>query len=148
MDAARRQRSLPLLRTCLLTAALSVAGAAAVAAEPPGPDTPECRWAGSRILSLLWRDDIRTAGDFLNLYDRFACPSDHVPVAFRCLIRIGVQTDQGDQGLPARAAACWADPDLDPASLPAAQPAAAGGEGGSGEAPQGAGPNGETPPQQ
>ena len=95
--------------------------------EDPGPDSPECQWAGERILSLLWRDDIRTATDFLNLYDRFACPPDQVAVAFRCLVKVGVSPDQGDPGLPQRAQACWANPALDPASLmPAA--AAPGGE--------------------
>jgi hypothetical protein len=123
----------------------AVTGATVPTGAPSGPDAPECRWTGSRILSLLWRDDIRTAGDFLNLYDRFECPSEHIAVAFRCLIRIGVQADQGEQGLPGRATACWADPGLDPASLPPATPATEGQEGQSGEAPQQGQPNNAQP---
>jgi hypothetical protein len=92
-------------------------------AEFPGPDSPECTWAGERILSLLWRDDIRTASDFLELYDRFDCPSEHISAAFRCLVQVGVSPEQGDPGLPTRARACWGNPGLDPASLkPAEQP--------------------------
>lgn len=100
------------------------AAAQPAAPQPPKPEQqPECAWAGERILSLLWRDDIRTASDFIDLYDRFSCPSQHIPAAFRCLIRVGVTPEQGDAGLPLRARACWADPALDPATLkvPAAE---------------------------
>lgn len=88
---------------------------AAPPAEPAigDPARPECAWAGERIIGLMWRDDIRTASDFLALYDRFQCPAERIPVAFRCLIRIGVSTDQGDPGLPLRSRACWTDPNLD-----------------------------------
>ncbi len=121
--------------------ALALAGGTAMAQDPefPGPDSPECTWAGERILSLLWRDDIRTATDFIDLYDRFDCPSEHIPAAFRCLVKVGVSPEQGDPGLPTRANACWANPALDPASLqPAAAPTADGAA---------APPAGETPAQ-
>lgn len=101
--------------------------------EFPGPDSPECRWAGERILSLLWRDDVRTASDFIELYDRFDCPSEHIPVAFRCLVKVGVSPEQGDPGLPTRAEACWADPALDPGSLQASTPPADGAADGTAE---------------
>lgn len=114
--------------------------------EFPGPDSPECAWAGERILSLLWRDDIRTASDYLDLYDRFDCPSEHVPTAFRCLVKVGVSPEQGDPGLPTRARACWVDPALDPASLQAAAPAAEGGEGQGGDAAAEPAEQGATPP--
>lgn len=123
----------PLTATLAAAALLSVAafGGPALAQDDefPGPDSPECTWAGERILSLLWRDDIRTATDFIDLYDRFDCPSEHIPAAFRCLVKVGVSPEQGDPGLPTRANACWANPAVDPASLkPAAAPAADGGE--------------------
>ncbi|MFM9860775.1 hypothetical protein RUR49_20150 [Pseudoxanthobacter sp. M-2] len=139
-------RSSPLPRYALglasrapLTVALTAAAFLSVSAlggpafaqddEFPGPDSPECTWAGERILSLLWRDDIRTATDFIDLYDRFDCPSEHIPAAFRCLVKVGVSPEQGDPGLPTRANACWANPAVDPASLqPAAAPSAEGGE--------------------
>lgn len=105
-------------------AAPAPAPAAPAAAKPEQPKAPpspaaraECAWAGERIIGLLWRDDIRTANDFLSLYDRFECPGEHVPVAFACLIRVGVSSEQGDPGLPLRSRACWADPALDPATL-------------------------------
>lgn len=139
-------RSSPLSRYALgrasrapLTVALTAAAFLSISAlgmpafaqddEFPGPDSPECTWAGERILSLLWRDDIRTATDFIDLYDRFDCPSEHIPAAFRCLVKVGVSPEQGDPGLPTRANACWANPAVDPASLqPAAEPSAEGGE--------------------
>jgi len=101
----------------------------------PAADSPECQWAGERILSLLWRDDIRTASDFLDLYDRFECPTERVARSFRCLVKIGVSPDQGDPGLPRRAKACWADPNLDPASLKAEAATPAGQPPKEGEAP-------------
>lgn len=106
--------------------ATPVAAPAAPPAEPglSDPARPECAWAGERILGLMWRDDIRTASDFLALYDRFQCPAERVPVAFRCLIRIGVSTDQGDPGLPLRSRACWTDPNLDASIFKAPAPGA------------------------
>lgn len=99
------------------TSVPAVATAASDGNGEPAADTPECQWAGERILSLLWRDDIRTATDFLDLYDRFQCPPEHVALAFRCLVKVGVVPEQAEPGLPQRTRACWADPNLDPASL-------------------------------
>lgn len=136
--ASRATRTVAVAAVTLLAMAVGGGVAVAQSEEFPGPESPECRWAGERILSLLWRDDIRTATDFIDLYDRFDCPSEHIPVAFRCLVAVGVSPEQGDPGLPTRANACWANPGLDPATLqPAAAPAAEGGE---------AQPAGEAPP--
>src|SRR5215467_2713875 len=49
----------------------------------------ECVWTGRRITSLLWRDDVDTARRYLELYDRFGCSSEHLKIAFRCLIEQG-----------------------------------------------------------
>ena len=128
--ASRATRAVALATLATLAAAVAGGTATAQDEEFPGPDSPECRWAGERILSLLWRDDIRTATDFIDIYDRFDCPSDHIPAAFRCLVNVGVSPEQGDPGLPSRANACWTNPAVDPASLqPAAPQAADGGEG-------------------
>lgn len=145
--AGRTVRAAALVAAAFLIVAGASGGASAQDEEFPGPDSPECSWAGERILSLLWRDDIRTASDYLDLYDRFDCPSEHVPMAFRCLVKVGVSPEQGDPGLPTRARACWGDPALDPASLQPAAPAAEGG-GEAGAPQQGAAPQGEGQPAQ
>lgn len=145
--ASRTARAAALVAAAFLIAAGTAGGAVAQDDEFPGPDSPECSWAGERILSLLWRDDIRTASDYLDLYDRFDCPSEHVPLAFRCLVKVGVSPEQGDPGLPTRARACWVDPALDPASLQQAAPAAEGGADAAG-GQQGAAPQGEAQPPQ
>jgi hypothetical protein len=133
--ASRGTRVVALAAAALLTLAGAAGTAVAQGDEFPEHDSPECSWAGERILSLLWRDDIRTASDFFDLYDRFDCPSEHVPVAFRCLVKVGVSPEQGDPSLPARVHACWVDPALDPASL---QPAATAAPAGDGDAPSAA----------
>lgn len=89
---------------------------------PPAVGSPECSWIGQRILMLLWRDDIDTAKDFFEIYDRFGCPKDHAGPAFRCLVQIGVSPEEADPGLPERARACWENPALDPTSFTPPQP--------------------------
>ena len=96
--------------------------AAPDASAPPTVDSPECSWIGQRILMLLWRDDIDTAKDFIEIYDRFGCPKGHEGPAFRCLVQIGVSPDEADPGLPERAKACWQNPALDPTSFAPPQP--------------------------
>jgi hypothetical protein len=89
---------------------------------PPEVSSPECSWIGQRILMLLWRDDIDTAKDFFEIYDRFGCPPDHAGPAFRCLVQIGVSPEEADPGLPERARACWENPALDPTSFAPPEP--------------------------
>jgi len=88
---------------------------------PPTVHSPECAWIGQRILMLLWRDDIDTAKDFIEIYDRFGCPRGHEGPAFRCLVQVGVNPEEADPGLPERAKACWQDPALDPTTFVAPQ---------------------------
>jgi hypothetical protein len=81
----------------------------AEAAKQLGPaGNPECVWAGRLAVNLLIRNDLDTAFRHMELYDRFGCPSGHIQMAFRCLVR---------QGLPdlkaaemARTHACWVNP--------------------------------------
>ena len=49
------------------------AEAAKVLSGPAG--NPECVWFGTRVVGLLWQDDLDTAFRHLDLYDRFGCPS-------------------------------------------------------------------------
>ena len=72
---------------------------------------PECVWTGRRIASLLWRDDVDTAKRYIDLYDRFSCPSDHLKLAFRCVVRQGPMDQKGAEKLAARVHACWINPD-------------------------------------
>jgi hypothetical protein len=89
----------------------------------------ECMWTGQRIVSLLSRDDINTAREHMNFYERFGCPKEHVTVAFRCSIRQAErQPEQTD--ISARVYGCWMSPELgenkpDKAEEPAPAPAPA-----------------------
>jgi hypothetical protein len=84
---------------------------------PKNAGLPECVWTGRRIASLLWRDDVDTAKRYIDLYDRFSCPSDHLKLAFRCVVRQGPMDQKGAEKLAARVHACWVNPDTPPPSL-------------------------------
>ncbi len=84
----------------------------AEAAKLPGAaGLPECVWTGRRIATLLWRDDIDTARRHLELYERFGCPTDHLKLAFRCLVRQGNIDPKTQERLPGRVQQCWVNPD-------------------------------------
>jgi hypothetical protein len=83
---------------------------------------PECIWLGRRVVSLLWRDDLDTAFRHLDLYDRFGCPSGHIQVTFRCLVRQGSIDPKAPEALNSRVHACWINPAVD---ATAAAPSAA-----------------------
>ncbi len=76
---------------------------------------PECLWVGRRIVSLIWRDDLDTAAQHRELYERFGCPSGHVQEAFRCLVRQGDIDPKSPDRLNERVHACWINPELQPA---------------------------------
>ena len=81
---------------------------------------PECMWLGRRVVSLLWRDDLDTAFRHLDLYDRFGCPSGHIQVAFRCVVRQGnidpkAADSKAPDSLNARISACWLNPNVEAA---------------------------------
>jgi len=95
---------------------------------------PECVWLGSRVVSLLLRDDLDTAFRHLDLYDRFGCPSGHVQAAFRCLVlhQPTISTDpksadpKSADSLNGRVHACWINPAMQASAVPApSSPAAA-----------------------
>lgn len=90
----------------------------AEAAKLPGnAGLPECVWSGRRIAMLLWRDDIDTARRHMELYERFGCPSEHLKISFRCLVRQGNIDSKAQERLSERVQACWVNPDA-PAPLP------------------------------
>ncbi|WP_421700734.1 hypothetical protein [Ancylobacter sp.] len=96
----------------------------AEAAKLPGnAGLPECVWSGRRIAMLLWRDDIDTARRHLELYERFGCPTEHLKIAFRCLVRQGNIDSKAQERLSERVHACWVNPDAQPAT-PTPAPAA------------------------
>jgi hypothetical protein len=88
-------------------------------AGPAG--NPECVWAGRRVVSLLWRDDIETAFRHLDLYDRFGCPAGHIQAAFRCLLAHAASIDpKATDSLNGRVQACWINPTQPPPPTPSA----------------------------
>ena len=72
---------------------------------------PECVWTGQRIESLLWRDDIDTARRYIDLYDRFGCSSEHLKLAFRCIIQQGPIDPKAADKLASRVHNCWIAPE-------------------------------------
>ncbi len=96
----------------------------AEAAKLPGnAGLPECVWSGRRIAMLLWRDDVDTARRHMELYERFGCPTEHLKIAFRCLVRQGNIDSKSPERLSERVHACWVNPESTPGQ-PAAAPAA------------------------
>ncbi|MCJ8143091.1 hypothetical protein MKI84_09185 [Ancylobacter sp. A5.8] len=94
------------------------------AAKLPGnAGLPECVWSGRRIAMLLWRDDIDTARRHLELYERFGCPTEHLKIAFRCLVRQGNIDSKAQERLSERVHMCWVNPDSTP-PVPAQAPPA------------------------
>ncbi|MBO0755329.1 MAG: beta-1-3, beta-1-6-glucan biosynthesis protein [Bradyrhizobiaceae bacterium] len=74
---------------------------------------PECVWHGTRVVSLLWREDIDTALRQLELYDRFKCPAEHVQATFRCFLRLEAANPmdpKADDAVKTRARDCWINP--------------------------------------
>ncbi len=111
----------------------SSAEAARIRLGPAGRG--ECVWIGTRILSLLWKDDLDTAFRHLDLYDRFGCPGEHLQLSFRCVTHQGDDIPRQGGGIQKkeppkdptvfaeRVDACWLNPAM-PAA-PANQPTAA-----------------------
>jgi hypothetical protein len=92
-------------------------------AGPAG--NPECVWFGTRVVSLLWRDDLDTAFRHLDLYDRFGCPSAHIQASFRCLLHAGKIDPKAGDSLDGRVQSCWLNPTQPATPVPAPAPAAA-----------------------
>jgi hypothetical protein len=74
---------------------------------------PECLWLGERVVGLLWKDDLDTAFRHLDLYDRFGCPSGHIQMTFRCLVRQGNIDQKATETLNNRVHACWINPNFE-----------------------------------
>ena len=101
----------------VILAGLSVAmfGSGAMAAEGQksranrGITSAECGWIGKRIIQLLSRDDVVSAGEFRQFYVSFGCSESHLSAAFGCAI-------EGPTGADACAAhaecvdLCWRSP--------------------------------------
>lgn len=76
-----------------------------------GAGKAECLWLGRRIASLLFRDDVDTARRHMEVYDRFSCPSDHLRLTFRCVVRQGNIDQKAPESLSQRVHACWMQPE-------------------------------------
>lgn len=98
------------------------------AAKLPGAaGLPECVFTGRRIAALIWNDDVDTARRHLEFYERFGCPTEHLKVAVRCLVRQGKIDTKAGEKVAARAQQCWVNPDFvaaAPAPAAGAAPAA------------------------
>lgn len=81
---------------------------------PPAAGAPECVWTGQRIASLLWRDDLGTASRYMDLYKQFGCSSDHLKLAFRCVVKQGPINLKAAEELSSRVHRCWLSPEGPP----------------------------------
>jgi len=95
----------------------SVREFAEAAKLPKNAGLPECVWTGRRIASLLWRDDVDTAKRYIDIYERFTCPAEHLKLAFRCVVRQGQMDQKAAEKLAVRVHACWINPDTQPPAL-------------------------------
>ena len=59
----------------------------------------ECVWLGERAISLMRRDDLDTAFRYLDLYDRFGCPGEHIQISFPLPRPPGQYRPQGDRDI-------------------------------------------------
>jgi hypothetical protein len=82
---------------------------------PKNAGLPECLWTGRLAASLLYRNDIDTTRRYMDLYDRFGCPADHLKLAIRCVVRLWPR--QGAEMLADRVHGCWINPDIPPPSV-------------------------------
>jgi hypothetical protein len=82
---------------------------------PKNAGLPECLWTGRLAASLLYRNDVDTAKRYMDLFERFSCPADHLKLAIRCVLRLWPR--QGAEMLADRVQACWVNPDTPPPSL-------------------------------
>ena len=82
---------------------------------PKNAGLPECLWTGRLVASLLYRNDVDTAKRYMDLFERFSCPADHLKLAIRCVLRLWPR--QGAEMLADRVQACWVNPDTPPPSL-------------------------------
>lgn len=125
--------SLRLVSVVLAGILMAASGSAAVAAETQKSkaarrDTAsaECGWIGKRIIQLLSRDDVVTAGEFRQFYVAFGCSEAHLSAAFGCAIEGG----SGAEACSARSECvdlCWKSPTastLDKSARTPAPPAA------------------------
>jgi hypothetical protein len=103
------------------------AEAAKALSGPAG--NPECVWFGTRVVGLLWQDDLDTAFRHLDLYDRFGCPSGHIQESFRCLLHhsssIDPKATDPKASLNGWANSCWLNPTQPVTAAPPATPAPA-----------------------
>lgn len=81
---------------------------------PPAAGASECVWTGRRIASLLWRDDLVTASRYMDLYKQFDCSSDHLKLAFRCVVKQGPINLKAAEDLASRVGKCWLSPEGPP----------------------------------
>lgn len=109
----------------------------ATAEERKAPADPalsdQCSWIGTRIISLLMRDDAMTADDFMPFYAKFGCPDPHLARAFGCLVANAPTLETS--ALADQAEECWRDPQVryvplaeDKGTADAGRPKAEGGK--------------------
>jgi hypothetical protein len=81
----------------------------------------ECGWVGTRIISLLIRDDVDGANQYFHFFANFGCANEQLAQAFRC--SVGGGPELAGAPLNDRINGCWSNPVM---SRPLLAPAARG----------------------
>ena len=113
---------------------VQIAASKARTVKPSGASkAAECAWIGKRIIQLLSRDDVVTAGEFHQFYTAFGCSEAHLGAAFGCTVEGATGGSDSCANRPECVSLCWTSPTastLDkqakekPAETPKSKPAA------------------------
>lgn len=79
---------------------------------PPAEDAPQCTWTGTHVITLLAREDVLAAGEYLRFYQTFKCPEPYLADALGCVISAQAQSDEPARELVERARLCWNNPSM------------------------------------
>lgn len=94
--------------------------------NPPAEDAPQCAWTGTHVITLLAREDVVAAGEYLRFYQTFKCPEPHLAEALGCVISAQAQSDEPARELVERAKLCWNNPSMKFLEAPAGEAPKAG----------------------
>lgn len=92
----------------------------------PAQDAAQCAWTGTHVVTLLAREDVVAAGEYLRFYQTFKCPDAHLAEALGCVVSNQFPAEAPARDLVERARLCWSTPStkfLEPPAGDAGKPA-------------------------
>ena len=79
-------------------------------AKLPAEQTPQCVWTGSHVITLLAREDVVAAGEYLRFYQTFKCPAARLADALGCMVAAQDVAAGPGREVTERARVCWSNP--------------------------------------